>query len=153
VYDYGQLAQQTDWLSLMSYEQHTAATGPGPVAGIDWVKQISVNSATGIDPHRLYLGLAFYHRDWTLGRSPTAGGYDEAVSIASANDAGINWDFATGAAYFRYRDGPEEHVVWMEDLASLAAKVRLAQEMKVAGVSTWRLALEDPAFWELWPSR
>jgi ABC-type proline/glycine betaine transport system permease subunit len=33
------------------------------------------------------------------------------------------------------------------------AKIAVAREMGFGGISTWRLGFEDPAFWDLWPSR
>jgi spore germination protein YaaH len=153
VYDFGALSRSSDWLTLMAYEQHTQQTGPGPVAAIDWVGQISRASAAGIDPSRIYLGVPFYYRDWTAGQAPTAGDYLSAAQYAYDGDTGLSWNFDAASAYMHYRSGSEDHLIWMEDYASLSAKLAVAHELKAAGVSTWRLALEDPAWWTLWPTR
>jgi spore germination protein YaaH len=44
-------------------------------------------------------------------------------------------------------DEPQLHQVWLEDSASAAARLSLADTYRVRGVSAWRLGLEDPAVW------
>lgn len=44
---------------------------------------------------------------------------------------------------------PQDHAVWLEDATSAAARLGLADEYHMRGVSTWRLGLEDPAVWPL----
>src|SRR5690349_21793097 len=40
VYDYPRLARDADFLSIMAYPQHAAFSGPGPLAGLPWVRKI-----------------------------------------------------------------------------------------------------------------
>lgn len=42
---------------------------------------------------------------------------------------------------------PQEHVVWLEDAASVASKLQVALQRGVGGVGTWRLGQEDPSVW------
>ncbi|MHB8508839.1 MAG: glycosyl hydrolase family 18 protein [Candidatus Dormibacteria bacterium] len=153
-YDFPALSRDADWLSLMAYEQHTTATGPGPVAGIDWVEQVSRASSQGVEVSHLFLGVPLYFRDWTLGAQSSAGSWAEAAALASGSEGGVAWDFRSASAYFRYRDRDgADHALWFEEKSSLAAKVALARRLGFAGISAWRLGLEDPAFWEAWPGR
>lgn len=41
----------------------------------------------------------------------------------------------------------QQHVVWLENAASLVAKLEIAQRHGVGGISIWRLGQEDPAVW------
>ncbi|MHB1131423.1 MAG: glycosyl hydrolase family 18 protein [Chloroflexota bacterium] len=41
----------------------------------------------------------------------------------------------------------QERVVWLEDAASVAAKLDIAQRHGLGGVGAWRLGQEDPASW------
>ncbi|HEY7061190.1 MAG TPA: glycosyl hydrolase family 18 protein [Chloroflexota bacterium] len=43
----------------------------------------------------------------------------------------------------------QEHEVWLEESASAAARLALADRYGVGGVATWRLGLEDPRVWPL----
>jgi spore germination protein YaaH len=137
----------------MAYEEHGGLLGPGPVAGIDWVEAVTRGSAAGIHPKKVYLGVPFYYDEWSTKQSPDAGGWRDLLESAAKSDVGLQWDFTTASAYLRWTDSGVEHVAWLEEGASLRAKVRLAKSLGVRGISTWRLALEDPAFWDLFPAR
>ena len=41
------------------------------------------------------------------------------------------------------------HVVWLEDAASVAARLQIAAEHRAAGIGAWRLGEEDPSVWPL----
>jgi spore germination protein len=41
----------------------------------------------------------------------------------------------------------QEHVVWLEDANSIAARLQIAARHGVGGVGAWRLGQEDPAVW------
>jgi spore germination protein YaaH len=153
VYDYPALSRDSGWLTLMAYDQHTNGTPPGPVAALDWVRQVVQGTSGGLDHSRLFLGIPLYYRDWAVGSGPGVGPYSEALQLAIDNGAGVEWDFAAGTAFVRYRLSGVEHILWMDNRASLAEKVALAHEMGFGGVSAWRLGFEDPGFWELWPAR
>ena len=150
VYDYAQLARDASAMSVMAYDQHTASTDPGPVAGLDWVKQVSEASTAGLDRARIELGVPLYYRDWPARGAPSAGSYSELVANAAANDGTVSWDFTSQTPYVRYSAPGEEHVAWMENSTSLLAKLQVAKQMGFGGVAAWRIGLEDPAFWDLW---
>jgi spore germination protein len=153
VYDYGALSRNATSMSLMAYDEHTSSTDPGPVASLDWVQQVATASSSGLDRSRIFLGVPLYYRDWPLRGAPTAGGYSDAVASAVAHDGTLTWDFASRSPLLQYSAPAEEHVVWLENQASLAAKLRAAKQMGFGGIAAWRLGLEDPAFWDLWPAR
>jgi spore germination protein YaaH len=44
---------------------------------------------------------------------------------------------------------PQTHQVWIEDGASAAARIGLADAGHLRGVATWRLGFEDPNVWPL----
>jgi spore germination protein len=46
-------------------------------------------------------------------------------------------------------DAIQEHVVWLEESRSAAARLGLADRYRAGGVATWRLGLEDPRVWPL----
>ncbi|MFN2462916.1 MAG: glycosyl hydrolase family 18 protein [Candidatus Dormibacteria bacterium] len=149
-YDYAQLARGATSISVMSYDQHTAVTDPGPVAGLDWVRRVTEATTAGIDRAHAYLGVPLYYRDWPLHGTPTAGSFPDLLATAGQNDGTITWDFASMTPYVRYALNGEEHVAWTENRTSLLVKQQLAHELRFEGIAAWRLGFEDPAFWELW---
>jgi spore germination protein YaaH len=48
--------------------------------------------------------------------------------------------------------GPQQHEVWIEESASAAARLALAERYGTGGVATWRLGQEDPNVWPLFAS-
>ena len=44
--------------------------------------------------------------------------------------------------------GPTKYMMWMEDVQSIAEKMKVIRAGQTAGVAEWKLTLEDP---EVWP--
>lgn len=153
LYDYPSLTQGAGWLTMMAYDQHTRQEDPGPVAGLDWVREVIGFSATGLDPSHIYLGMPLYSRDFSLQAAPAARSYQETIDLAAAGGGTLDWGFDIATAHAQWLDGGVQHVAWLDGRDSLAAKMALAREQHLVGVSAWRLGLEDPDFWSLWPSR
>src|SRR4051812_48687418 len=65
VYDYKALADAMDFLSLMTYAEHTGGSTPGPVAGYRWVEDcLKYTLSLGVPPNKISLGLATYSDHW-----------------------------------------------------------------------------------------
>jgi spore germination protein len=48
----------------------------------------------------------------------------------------------------RYTTGQGvRRIVWFEDARSTTAKAKLVEELRLKGVSLWRIGGEDPATW------
>ena len=43
----------------------------------------------------------------------------------------------------------EVHQIWLEDAASLQAKLQMLRAYEIAGVSFWKLGMESGDVWEL----
>jgi spore germination protein YaaH len=43
----------------------------------------------------------------------------------------------------------QEHIVWIEEARSAAARLNIADKYGLAGVGAWRLGQEDAAVWPL----
>jgi spore germination protein YaaH len=153
VYDYPALTQGAGWLTMMAYDQHTRQEDPGPVAGLDWVQQVTGFSTARIDPGHVYLGVPLYGRDFSRSGAPASRSYADALAVAAQNGGTLSWQFAISTARAEYLGDGIQHVSWIDTRASLAAKVELAKRLHLAGISAWRLGFEDPDFWSLWPSR
>ena len=141
-YDLAALGQAADQVVWMAYDQHTAATEPGPVAGLPWVRRTLTAATAAIPPEKLLLGVAGYGYGWP----PAGPGRDLTVADAQAlaGQPGTTAEFDATEQEWRVRaaDGTE---AWYSDARSTAARAALAVETHLAGIAVWRLGAQDPA--------
>ena len=124
VYDLKALAEAGDFLSIMTYSQHTRRTPPGPVAGIPWMKEmVDYIMDAGIDPQKISLGIPFYSTHWFADYSEERGGftngtgtsYQKAKSLADRNNANIIWMDDQKINYALWTNGGIFEYVFLED--------------------------------------
>lgn len=158
-YDYKALASVLDFLSYMTYAQHTGGSTPGPVAGYPWMLAgLRYVLAQGVPPEKISLGLAGYSDYWYPGYTPRTGdarprgediAYTRVMGIMRAAGATPRWDATQKAWYGMWeRHGVFEHA-WIEDARAFREKLALVRQYKLRGYSVWLLGLEDPATWGL----
>ena len=90
------------------------------------------------------MGIPNYGYDWPLPfvRGETAAvtiGNQQAVAIAAANNAHIQYDEISQAPFFEYNDRGTDHIVWFEDVRSILAKFQLVKEFGFPRVDYWQL--------------
>ncbi len=151
-HDYAALGSAADYVLLMTYEWGYTYGPPMAVAPIRNVRQVVDYALTEISPEKIYLGIPNYGYDWTLpfrqGSRARSISNPEAVSIAADHYAAIRFDEAAKSPWFRYVDNSgQEHEVWFEDARSIRAKLELAQEYGLRGVSYWNLMRPFPQNW------
>lgn len=158
VYDYKALADTLDYLSYMTYAQHTGGSPPGPVGGYPWIKAcLDYVLALGVPPHKISLGIPAYSDHWYPTWSERGGarmtGSDISHAhglqlLAKANTKPV-WDALQRSPYAMWEnDGVFEHL-WLEDAKAFREKLSLVTQYKLRGYSVWLLGLEDPAVFQL----
>jgi len=146
VYDYKKLGENSDFLSIMSYDQ--PASG-GPVASLDWVKKV-VRFAIGRVPNKkLSLGIPFYFWKWdkSTGKLVDIGGYGRVNDLFKYSTSQIikkGFDPVFQVAWVQYWQKKKIYTAWYENSQSFARKVELAYMYRMHGFSAWTLGLEDP---------
>ena len=156
-FDYKALADTLDFISYMTYAQHTGGSTPGPVAGMPWVENcLKYVLSLGVPPSKISLGLASYSDHWfpsydaRKDESRARGSdisYGNAMRIVTAGGAKPVWDDTQKAWYAMWSlSGVFEHV-WIEDARAFLVKAALVDKYKLRGYSVWLLGLEDPATW------
>ena len=120
-YDLEALAKSVDILCLMTYDQHTRWTAPGPVAGWDWTIKNLDYALKFVPKEKLSLGIPVYGYHWFAGApsepgdkpNPSAEYFpgQDALDLAKAYNTPIQWDPADRTAwYYFYRDDMREWV-------------------------------------------
>jgi spore germination protein YaaH len=164
-YDIANLATYVDLLCLMTYDQNTRWTMPGPVAGWDWTNENLEYALKTVPKAKLSLGIPLYGYHWYAGApthettsdvekpNPTADyiGFVNAMQLSTAYDGKVQWDEADRTAYFWfYRDQMREWI-FFTDLRTFKDRYELVQKSGIQGFCSWVLGEEDPEIWKFLP--
>lgn len=151
-HDYALLGAAADYVLLMTYEWGYTYGPPMAVAPLPNVRRVLDYAVTAIPREKIYLGIPNYGYDWPL---PFVQGEtrarslsnQEAVALAVANGAEIQYDETAQSPWFTYTAGGVEHRVWFEDARSMSEKLRLIQEYGLWGAGYWNLMRPYPQGW------
>lgn len=152
--DYRLLGENADQVFLMTYEWGYTYGPPIAVAPINQVRRVVAYAASEIPAEKTLMGIPNYAYDWPLPfvQGTTAAkilGNVEAVHLAADNNAEILFDEVAMSPYFYYQKEGILHVVWFEDVRSMEAKFRLADEYNLHGIGYWNLMRPFRANWLL----
>jgi spore germination protein YaaH len=157
-YDLPALARLSDFITIMTYSQHTRRTPPGPQAGIPWMRSVVDYVLQSVPANKLSLGiptqgLHYYTREDNA-LPERARSWAETVSwawgfgMAERYGATLQWDSTHAVTYGFFENGGTFEWLFLENARSFRAKLALAEEKKLRGFSVWVLGPEDPAIWE-----
>lgn len=152
------LAQAADQMHFMTYGQHGAGTGPGPIATTRWVDDVL---SFAIDKRRvpadkLFVGVPLYAEAWRE-RTCWSGScfssdddlvFADVIRRQALATAPRSIHAGADGAFLSYEQGGSRHVLWYEDAASVLAKFDMAARRGVCNAAFWRLGGEDEAIWE-----
>ncbi len=166
-YDIAAIAKYVDLLCLMTYDQHTRWTMPGPVAGWQWTIDNLNYALETVPKEKLSLGIPLYGYHWYTGAptkdtvtgaekpNPTADYIDtpNAVQLAEAYNGKIQWDAEDHSAWFYFTRDQMREWIFFTDLHTFKDRYQLVQEKNIQGFCSWVLGEEDPAIWTFLPQR
>ena len=157
-YDFKALAEALDFISYMTYAQHTGGTPPGPVAGYTWMEEcLAYVLSLGVPPSKISLGIPSYS-DWWYPTYDTKAGarmrgsdisFAKADSLLTHAAARTTWDDRDKTAWAYWPSAGVNQFLWVEDARSFAAKLGLVKKHGLRGYSVWVLGMEDPKTWAL----
>ncbi|HTY39402.1 MAG TPA: glycosyl hydrolase family 18 protein [Bacteroidota bacterium] len=153
-YDYKALADAGDFISLMTYDEHTHRTTPGPVAGMPWMEAVIRFVLETVPPSKVSLGIPFYSRLWQPSYQNSMAyawgktlDYTEAIGIAERFRAVWKWDDKEHVSYTVYANSFLNEYIYLEDARSFEDRSALVSKYHLRGISVWRLGHEDPNVW------
>ncbi len=142
------LAEVSDKVILLAYDDHWEGEDAGPLAAQGWF-EAELDEAFGqVAGEKLVVAFGSYAIDWTESgtsrRMPVSAAWD---TVAEAG-AQIQFDEPALNTTFSYQDGSNRrHTVWILDGVSAFNQIGAALAMGPAGVALWRLGTEDPTVW------
>lgn len=151
-HDYKALGEASNDVLLMTYEWGYALSAPMAVAPVNKVAKVLDFAVSVVSPDNIFMGIPNYGYDWTLpyiqGQSRARSiGNVQAVDQAIQVGAPIQYDALAQAPHYNYWRERAEHEVWFEDARSIRAKLALAGEYRLHGVSIWNIMRYFPQLW------
>jgi len=159
-YDLKALAEAGDFISVMTYSQHTRRTTPGPQAGIPWVISNIEYFLSQVPQEKLSLGIPTQSQHWFTAqddekylanaRSWSKGlGHKEALSVADRYNAKIAWLEDQKVPFTFFDNGGLFEYIFFENAQSFQHKLELVKQYKLRGFSVWVIGGEDPEIWNI----
>ncbi|HEY3268065.1 MAG TPA: glycosyl hydrolase family 18 protein [Armatimonadota bacterium] len=145
--DYAFLGKHLDQLQLMCYDYHWSGGPAGPIAPIEWVRKVAEYAKSVAPKEKIIIGIPFYGYDW-----PPSGSANEVTGVRAqellkTEGRKPEWDAEAQAHWLKYKDAAGvERTAYFEDSGSVSARLQVARETGVGGVSIWRLGDETPDF-------
>ncbi len=160
-YDLKALAQSVDLICLMTYDQNTRWTQPGPVAGYRWTVRNLEYALQFVPKEKLSLGIPLYAYHWFAGDpgkddkpNPNAEyiGQQDIDEYTAAYHPHLEWDADDRTAWFYfYRDDQREWVFYT-DKRGFQERLNLVRDRGLEGFCAWVLGTENPQIWDVLPS-
>lgn len=163
-YDYAALAQYSDYLMIMAYDESYYGSDPGPVSSISFVDKSIIYALERTTADKLVLGVPLYGRYWQQGASVGGIGItmnDVETIIGYYPDSTVRYDetaqavevTATLTSDFKLWGGitmsPGTYTIWYDNLQSLESKISLVNQYGLKGLGSWALGQEADGFWTL----
>jgi len=151
-YDYGAIGSVVDFMFIMAYDWHHMASNPGPVAPINDVRSTIEFALERVDRRKIILGIPLYGYDWALPYNPgvlsQAISNENAINLAMRQGSPIHYSEEYKSPYFYYVDERgQNHIIWFEDVRSIAEKLLLVREYQLLGTGPWQIGLR----FQPWP--
>ncbi len=165
------LADHSDGLLMMNYDQHQTESAPGPIASQDWFTENLQNVLKVVPKDKIICALGNYGYDWTTELPATPGkgakakkaappkvlrsqnmSTQEAWQAASDSDSQVELDGDSLNAHFAYddEDAHVRHQVWFLDAVTALNQMRAARALGIQTYALWRLGQEDNSIWKVW---
>jgi hypothetical protein len=145
-YDYKKVTPLVDRILIMAYDEHWSTSAPGPVASMEWCRQVAEYALSVIGPEKLIMGIPFYGRAWghiSPSRALVYSGVEDLINEHQAGEIGREGGIPT----FEY-EVPVKVKVYYDDEYSLSARMEMYRSLGIRSVGFWRLGQETPAVWK-----
>ncbi|MBX9730708.1 MAG: polysaccharide deacetylase, partial [Sphingomonas sp.] len=143
------LARVADRVIVKAFDEHSASSGPGPIASQRWFTAQVTRAMAAIPPDKLILAVGNFGYDWPAKGDAAPISVEEAWLIARDSMAPISFDPSTGNPMIAYEEDDQPHTVWLLDAATAWNQMKEAYASGAAGIGIWRLGTEDGGLWRV----
>lgn len=141
VYDYKKIGENTDFVSLMSYDDPNSL---GPVAGRLWYEKVIIHSLSLIPKEKISLGIPFYYWRWDDAQMKRVGigGGQNLTNLIKKHQIKFDYSEDEQAPFFHFWENGKSYTGWYENARSVGYKISLIKKYGLRGFSAWALGLE-----------
>ena len=133
-----------DRVIMLTQDRYSAFHSPSAICPIEDTRCTLEKAVDMCDTGKLLLSLPCYGCNWVLpyhGNAARIVYLGEIPSLAYRHFADIRYDDKVQAPHFSYYDSAgTEHMVWFHDPRSISARLKLAEEYNLGGVSLGTIA-------------
>ena len=160
------MADHSDGLILMNYDEHQTDSEPGAVASEDWFIDNLKNLLKFVPKEKIICSIGSYGYDWSIALPPDPDpkakhprtpakpapvkvlgtqemSTQEAWQAAYDSEAQVELDPDTRNAHFAYddEDAHVRHQIWFLDAVTVLNQMRDARALGISTVALWRLGI------------
>lgn len=162
--DWVVIARYADLLKIMAYDYHWSSFHAGPIAPLDWLRDILDYAATIPEAKgKIIVGLPLYGYDWGPDGTGKALTYEDTVKLMSerrilnpSRDRIKHLSSVCGyythnvEPHFEYQESGLGHTVFFQDVQAIRERIKVIAEYGdlIKGVALWRLGGEGPGVWD-----
>lgn len=143
------VANVSDKLILMAYDEHYPEGEPGAIASNDWFLDVVEQAAQNLPPEKVIVALGSYAYNWKKGSDTDAISIEQAWLTAHESGTVPVFDKETGNTHFSYSEAGILHDVWMLDAVSFYNQTKMSHHLGFNALALWRLGSEDPSLWNI----
>lgn len=142
-HDYPRHGELMDRVIIMTYEWGYLYGPAMPVAPIDEVEKVIQYATSAIPSQKILMGFPNYGYDFYVpfveGTAARLITNNEAIELGIDVNTAITFDVNAQSPYFTYFSNRQQHEVHFEDPRSIIAKISLAIEYQLKGLSYWTI--------------
>jgi len=158
------MAQSSDGIILMNYDEHEETSDPGPIASEPWFEANLQRVLKLVPKEKIICGVGNYGFDWA--QPLPEKGKKASTKVVDVTDLSVQeaWQEADDAGadvhlegdelnpHFAYDDEDAHllHQVWFLDGVTVLNELRFGRQMGLRTFALWRLGEEDPSLWQVW---
>ena len=163
-FDYAEQGVMADYVIIMGYDEHWSGSAAGSTASLPFTLSSIKDTMEVVPQDKVIYALPFYTRVWGFdasaeipeGADPnsadyvissTAKGMGAAKRLLTEHQVELIWDEKVSQYYGEYEEDGTIYRIWLEDAASLKAKLDVVAEYDPAGIAFWKLGLESDEAW------
>jgi len=151
-FDRPAIANNSDYIVFMAYDQRGSDGPVGTIAGHDWVEVSLKKFLKDIKPEKIILGIPFYTREWEEqnGELISSSTVDmKSIDYLITPDIPRVWDENLKQYYSEYELNGYTYKIWLEEEESIKAKLQLIVDNDLAGAGFWSKDREKPEIWNI----